>query len=205
MNKNIDDEFNIEDDLSMLFLSNKEEEEEFILEDDEMLPEKHDVSDTNKNKLIGKHSLRYDSIFRGKKNKNDDNIENEFEGEYYIESVEFDPTSTFIEQTIDNTDSARLSLLKVKVLDAVQQVGINTKNHRRKPSNSDFNKNYQKVLTILRPYGFTPVEIFVEYADYFSDNLFNMFTMLDSDVGAALIKELKEKKNLSFLDSIDFE
>lgn len=192
-----DDEENFIEEVSI------DDDTEFILDEDEVLPEDHDMSGEKKYKLIGKHSLKYDTIFRGKKS-NTEEEDMSSEGEYYTNSSEFDPSESFIEQTIDSEDSARTRLLKQRVLDAVQQIGINTKVHRRKPSKSDFNRNYQRVVAMLRPDGLTPVEIFVEYADYFSDNLYNMFTMLDAEIGAALIKELKEKKNLSFLNDVDF-
>ena len=51
---------------------------------------------------------------------------------------------------------------------------------------------------------FSRSEIFVELSYYFSDNLFNMFKLLDKSSSAAIISELMTKYKVSHIKSVDF-
>ena len=65
-------------------------------------------------------------------------------------------------------------------------------NNRRKPSKSDFNHYYHLLKTNLEDDGFTNVELFNELSVYFSDNLFNMFKLLDNKWRNLIINELQD-------------
>ncbi len=67
-------------------------------------------------------------------------------------------------------------------------------NNRRKPSKSDFNHYYFLLKTHLKDESFTNIELFNELAIYFSDNIFNMFKLLDN----------KWKKYLDYCDRFLF-
>ena len=69
---------------------------------------------------------------------------------------------------------------------------INFLNNRRKPSRADFNNFYYLLKTNLQDDNFTNIEIFNELAVYFSDNLFNMFKLLDNKWRNMIIQELQE-------------
>ena len=51
---------------------------------------------------------------------------------------------------------------------------------------------------------YTKSEIFVELAYYFTDNIFNMYKLLDKKYATAIIKELREKGFLTNLIDFDF-
>jgi hypothetical protein len=73
-------------------------------------------------------------------------------------------------------------------------------NNRRKPSKSDFNYFYYLLKTNLQQEKFSNIEIFNELSVYFSDNLFNMFKLLDNKWRNMIISELQEhigKQNYS--------
>ena len=65
-------------------------------------------------------------------------------------------------------------------------------NNRRKPSRTDFNSYYNLLKIELEEESFTNVELFNELAVYFSDNLFNMFKLLDNKWRNMIISELQD-------------
>jgi hypothetical protein len=151
--------------------------------------EKEDIV-LSKHKLEGKHSLKYDSIFKGKK---DDKLEEDYSLMYFNEKFEVDKSSFFHTESMDNESYTRQKNVKEKVYNVLlNHTNINFLNNRRKPSKSDFNHYYFLLRTHLEDDGFTNVELFNELSVYFSDNLFNMFKLLDNKWRNLIISELQE-------------
>jgi hypothetical protein len=147
----------------------------------------------SKHKLEGKHSLKYDSIFKGKK---EDPLNEEdytgFEG-YQKDTIEVDKSSSYYFESVDNEKYIRSKLVKEKVYNVLtENTGINFLNNRRKPSRSDFNQYYNLLRDNLKNESFTNIELFNELAVYFSDNLFNMFKLLDKKWRNLIISELQD-------------
>jgi hypothetical protein len=188
---NLDDDDNLdliieidEDDLSLID-DVKSNTEDKIDEEDDIVLSKH--------KLEGKHSLKYDSIFKGKKEVTNDEELFESVGAYFKETIEVDKSSNYYVESIDNEGYIRAKLLKEKVYEVLSQhTEINFLNNRRKPSRIDFNEYYSLLRIKLVDESFTNVEIFNELAVYFSDNLFNMFKLLDKKWRNLIIFELQE-------------
>lgn len=159
-------------------------------------PETEETEDDivlSKHKLEGKHSLKYDSIFKGK--KEDPLTEDDFDGfnMYYRESIEVDKSSNYYFESIDNERYVRAKLVKERVYVVLNEhTTINFLNNRRKPSRSDFNNYYYLLKTNLKHESFTNIELFNELAVYFSDNLFNMFKLLDKKWRNLIINELQD-------------
>jgi hypothetical protein len=157
--------------------------------------EKSEESDIvlSKHKIEGKHSLKYDSIFKGKKEEalDDDSLDPYLS--FKRDTIEVDKSSTYHSESIDNESYVRAKLVKEKVYDVLKEhTNINFLNNRRKPSKIDFN-NYFKVLKEnLVDESFTNVELFIELAVYFSDNYFNMFKLLDNNWRNLIINELQD-------------
>ncbi len=177
------------------------EEDDII--DDTIIEDKIDLEDSDisededivlsKHKIQGKHSLKYDSIFKGK--KEDPLSEDEFEANstYFNENFEVDKGSLYWFESIDNENYIKEKRIKEKVYDVlVNNTELNFLNNRRKPSKSDFNNYYFLLKTHLKDESFTNVELFNELAVYFSDNLFNMFKLLDNKWRNLIINELQE-------------
>ena len=170
-----------EDDLDLTTDAQKAEEE---TEDDIVL---------SKHKLEGKHSLKYDSIFKGKKDEPLSENEPDNHGMYYKETIEVDKSSNYYFESIDNERYIRAKLVKEKVYSVLtENTTINFLNNRRKPSRTDFNHYYSLLRTHLKEESFTNVELFNELAVYFSDNLFNMFKLLDKKWRNLIIDELQD-------------
>ena len=147
----------------------------------------------SKHKIEGKHSLKYDSIFKGK--KEDPLSEDDMDGFafYHKESIEVDKSSNYYFESIDNESYIRSKLVKERVYAILtEHTSLNFMNNRRKPSRSDFNQYYCLLKQNLESESFTNVELFNELAVYFSDNLFNMFKLLDNRWRNLIIKELQE-------------
>lgn len=147
----------------------------------------------------GKHRLKYDTIFKGKK----DNItpEDELEEHINYENLEVDKSSTYWFESQDNENYIREKKVKERIYKVLsQKTDLNFVNNRRKPSRVDFNNYYYILKTSLVDEGFTNVEIFNELSVYFSDNLFNMFKLLDNKWRNLIIQELQDhvgKRNYS--------
>ena len=147
----------------------------------------------SKHKISGKHGLKYDSIFKGK--KEDPLSDEEFDtmSSYYNENFEVDKGSIYWFESIDNENYIKEKRIKEKVYEVLlNNTDLNFLNNRRKPSKSDFNNYYFLVKTNLKEENFTNTELFNELAVYFSDNLFNMFKLLDNKWRTLIITELEE-------------
>jgi hypothetical protein len=198
----VDDNDNVDDND---FLIDEDDNIDIVIEiDDEDLlvntksNEEDDIV-LSKHKIDGKHSLKYDSIFKGK--KEDPLSEDELDGfaYYHKESIEVDKSSNYYFESIDNESYIRSKLVKEKVYDVlVLHTELNFMNNRRKPSRVDFNHYYFLLKQNLENESFTNVELFNELSVYFSDNLFNMFKLLDNKWRNLIINELQDHigKNL---------
>ena len=188
-NPNLDDIFEDEiiDDESIL--------EEIIQVDDEDLKEespevKEDVV-LSKHTIHKKHSLSYDSIFKGR--KEDPLTEDDYESSGFNETFEVDKSSIYWFESVDNENYVKEKRIKEKVYEVLaNHTDLNFLNNRRKPSRSDFNNFYFLLKTNLQEESFTNVELFNELSVYFSDNLFNMFKLLDNKWRNMIISELQE-------------
>lgn len=170
-----------EDDLD---LNDKEEEKKEEAEGDIVL---------SKHKLEGKHSLKYDSIFKGKKEDPLDEDDMDGFALYHKESIEVDKSSNYYFESIDNEAYVRTKLVKEKVYTVLSDnTSLNFLNNRRKPSRADFNEYFNLLKKNLDGESFTNVELFNELAVYFSDNLFNMFKLLDNKWRNQIIAELQD-------------
>ena len=158
----------------------------------------------SKHKIEGKHSLKYDSIFKGKKEEavDEDDTSDLFSG-YYRETIEVDKGSNYHFESIDNEIYIRTKLVKERVYFVLgEYTAISFLNNRRKPSRVDFNNYYSLLKIHLKDESFTNVELFNELSVYFSDNLFNMFILLDNKWRNLIINELQDHigKNINSKD-----
>jgi hypothetical protein len=187
-------------------------EEEFITDDEEIENEtKSEVESVvsesttdetvfSKHSIHKKHSLSYDSIFKGKKEDplTEDNFENIGS---FNETFEVDKSSIYWYESVDNENYIKEKRIKERVYEVLaEKTDLNFMNNRRKPSRSDFNHYYFLLKSNLKDDNFTNVELFNELAVYFSDNLFNMFKLLDNKWRNMIISELQEhigKQNYS--------
>jgi len=146
----------------------------------------------SKHTINRKHSLNYDSIFKGKKDSPLSEDEIDFSTQYN-ETFEVDKSSIYWYESVDNENYTKEKRIKEKVYDVLAEyTDINFLNNRRKPSRVDFNQFYYLLKTNLQDENFSNVEIFNELAIYFSDNLFNMFKLLDNKWRNQIILELQE-------------
>jgi hypothetical protein len=185
-----------EDDLDIIEPQSEVKSEEETPESDDVVLSKH--------KLEGKHSLKYDSIFKGKKEDplDEDEGTSSFDM-YHKDTIEVDRSSNYYFESIDNEKYIRAKLVKERVYEVLEaNTSINFLNNRRKPSRTDFNQYYNILKNNLQDESFTNVELFNELAVYFSDNLFNMFKLLDKKWRNLIIFELQDHigKNSSSKD-----
>ena len=147
----------------------------------------------SKHKVEGKHSLKYDSIFKGKKEDPLDEDDMDGFSLYHKETIEVDKSSNYYFESIDNEKYIRSKLVKEKVYSVLEKhTNINFMNNRRKPSKIDFNNYYSLLKIHLEGESFSNIELFNELSVYFSDNLFNMFKLLDNNWRNMIINELQD-------------
>lgn len=145
----------------------------------------------SKHTAEGKHSLKYDSIFKGRRDEAD--TDDDFERMATSETFEVDKSSYYWVESIDNENYVKDKRVKERVYEVLEKhTDLNFLNNRRKPSKSDFNKYYFILKTHLKGESFTNVELFNELSVYFSDNLFNMFKLLDNKWRNLIIGELQD-------------
>jgi hypothetical protein len=112
---------------------------------------------------------------------------------YHKDTIEVDRSSNYYFESIDNEKYIRSKQVKERVYEILEaNTSINFLNNRRKPSRSDFNQYYNILKDNLQSESFTNVELFNELAVYFSDNLFNMFKLLDKKWRNMIILELQD-------------
>ena len=208
-NSSYDDESDCENDEddSSSSLIDEDEDINIIIEidDDELdltIKPNTDENDIvlSKHKMEGKHSLKYDSIFKGKKEEavDEDDTTDLFSG-YYKETIEVERGSNYHFESIDNELYVRSKLVKERVYAILgEHTSINFLNNRRKPSRVDFNNYYSLLKVNLKEESFTNVELFNELSVYFSDNLFNMFKLLDNKWRNMVISELQDHIGRNF-------
>jgi len=185
----------LEDDSDMDIIIEIDEDELELTEEDEPKPttEEDESIVLSKHKIEGKHSLKYDSIFKGKKEENTEDDSLDGYVNYRKDSIEVDKSSSYHTESIDNESYVRAKLVKERVYDVLKQnTSINFLNNRRKPSRVDFNNYYSLLKGDLKDESFTNIELFNELAIYFSDNLFNMFKLLDNKWRNLIISELQD-------------
>jgi hypothetical protein len=192
--QSVEEIIEIEDGLENSLVDESEDMDETIeIEEDEVV--KEDVPSEvvlSKHTINRKHSLSYDSIFKGKKEdpltEDDSDVSSSFN-----ENFEVDKSSIYWYESVDNENYIKEKRIKEKVYEVLaNHTDINFLNNRRKPSRSDFNNFYYLLKTNLQDENFTNVEIFNELAVYFSDNLFNMFKLLDNKWRNMIISELQD-------------
>lgn len=187
LNNDISEDSIISDDgdnLDIVIEISEDETENSEVEEDVVL---------SKHKVQGKHSLKYDSIFKGKKEEKLSEEDFDHTGMYFNEKFEVDKSSFFYVESQDNEFYIRQKNVKEKVYQVLlNHTTINFLNNRRKPSKSDFNHYYHLLKVNLEQDGFTNIELFNELSVYFSDNLFNMFKLLDNKWRNLIIVELQD-------------
>ena len=186
----------IDDDDDMELVIEIDEGDLDIIDSDEPVVKTEEASEDivlSKHKIQGKHTLKYDSIFKGKKEDPLDEDEPEGTSMYYKESIEVDKSSNYYFESIDNEQYVRAKLVKERVYVILSEnTNLNFLNNRRKPSRVDFNNYYTLLRGNLKEESFTNVELFNELSVYFSDNLFNMFKLLDNKWRNLIISELQD-------------
>jgi len=190
------DDLLVDDDDSEMDIVIEIDEDDLDLNSDEVVVDSEGEAEDiilSKHKIEGKHSLKYDSIFKGK--KEDPLSEDDMDGfsSYFKETIEVDKSSIYHHESIDNELYIRAKLVKERVYDVLKRnTSLNFLNNRRKPSKVDFNNYYELLRNDLKDESFTNIELFNELAVYFSDNLFNMFKLLDNKWRNLIIFELQD-------------
>ena len=207
----LDDELNnnLDEELGEDFIEDVIIDEEFgdgdIVESDDSV-EEEDFSDedimvkfnTNNHKLEGKHSLKRDTIFNGKivENTEESDYGQMGESEYSFSDSPLEKGTLFEEESRNSDYFINNRNLEIDVFTLLdQKTEIDFKSNRRKPNKIVFNSYYEMLLEEVGK-KYTKSEIFVSLSYYFTDNIFNMYKLLEKNYAMGIIRELKEKGHL---------
>lgn len=164
---------------------------------------------TNKHRREGKHALRWDSIMKGK--KNDEEETQKIEEELYTNTGIYEYTDSSIEKGTDFDYESKhfMDYMTKKNLSEdvynilAERTDIDFTAPRRKPNKQTLNIYYKMLLDNMS-HKYTNYEIFVELSYYFTDNIFNMYKLLDKRYATKIINELKDRGYLNDLKNIKF-
>lgn len=155
----------------------------------------------NKHKRDGVHALKQDTIFS---NSNDKKEKPEETNDNNIANYKLEIGSLFEFESRHNDMYVNQKELSNDVYDILlEKTDIDFSSNRRKPNKQMFNVYYMLLVKELR-LKYTYSELFVELSFFFTDNIFNMFKLLDKDSATIIIRELKNKGFLNGLDTIRF-
>jgi hypothetical protein len=211
LDTNLDDELNEEllsEDMIEIYDEGLSELEENS-SDDEDEEEDDDIMfrfNTNNHKVEGKHALKRDTIFKG---KIDDVTEQSDQYFTYQDEINVNDglpievgTNYEFESKYHEEYIGRLNLSRdvYKLLSEKTELDFST--NRRKPNRHIFNDYYRMLLDNVGK-EYTKSEIFVELSYYFTDNIFNMFKLLDKEYATQIIIELKQSGYLTNLKNIN--
>ncbi|MCK9416268.1 hypothetical protein M0Q97_06385 [Candidatus Dojkabacteria bacterium] len=161
---------------------------------------------TNNHKIEGKHALQRDTIFKGKDDTNTEDGDSSSTQDLFNVNDGFtlEVGSSFDFESKNNEDYVnRLNLSNdvYKLLN--EKTELDFSSNRRKPNKQAFNDYYRMLLDNVGK-EYTKSEIFVELSYYFTDNIFNMFKLLDKEYATQIIVELKQSGYLRNLNNINF-
>lgn len=161
---------------------------------------------TNNHKIEGKHSLARDTIFKGKI----ENVEQDFDhsgnpdGITLNEGFPIETGTSFEFESKYNEDYVCRINLSQDVYELLKEkTDLDFSSNRRKPNRQAFNDYYKMLLENIGK-EYTKSEIFVELSYYFTDNIFNMFKLLDKEYATQIIIDLKKSGYLTNLNNINF-
>lgn len=175
--------------------------------DDENVNDDIDIMfkfNTNNHKIEGKHSLKRDTIFKGKIEHKSQ--EHSYITEDYSQSDGFpiEAGSAYEFESKHNDEYvSRLDLANDVYILLQNNTELDFTSNRRKPNRQAFNDYYRMLLNNLGK-KYSKSEIFVELSYYFTDNIFNMFKLLDKEYATQIIYELKQSGYLDNLNNINF-
>ena len=161
---------------------------------------------TNSHKIEGKHSLARDTIFKGKI----EDVEQDFDHSGNPDGITLNEgfpieigTSFEFESKYNEDYVCRINLSQDVYELLKEKTDLDFSSNRRKPNRQAFNDYYKMLLENIGK-EYTKSEIFVELSYYFTDNIFNMFKLLDKEYATQIIIDLKKSGYLTNLNNINF-
>jgi len=210
----------LEDDLNLLDenLDISSDDDSSVTDDTSIEEEEEDEEDeidimvkfnTNNHKLEGKHALSRDTIFKGKVEDSGDQQEydyniNQQEDFNLNDGLPIEAGSSYEFESKHYEDYIDRLNLQRDIYDLLSdKTDLDFSSNRRKPNKQAFNDYYRMLLNNIGK-EYSKSEIFVELSYYFTDNIFNMFKLLDKEYATHIIVELKQRGYLTSLNNINF-
>jgi len=163
---------------------------------------------TNNHKIEGKHALKRDTIFKGKIDEDPNQVDEYFniqQDDINInDGLPIEVGTNYEFESKHNEDYVNRQNLSKDVHKMLsEKTELDFSCNRRKPNRQAFNDYYKMLIDNIGK-EYTKSEIFVELSYYFTDNIFNMFKLLDKEYATQIIIELKHAGYLDNLNNINF-
>jgi len=194
LNEKSDDDFYFDDDIDVEIDEEEKVTSNINQDDSESELDIYFKYNTNNHKLEGKHSLKRDTILNGKLNSTSDLDENQYITSYYdsagnnlemdsyeygFDNLSLERGSVFEDESKRNDEMLNKRKLSEDVYNLLKtNTDLDFTVNRRKPNKIIFN-NYYRMLLCNMNKQYSKSEIFVELSYYFTDNIFNMYKLLD--------------------------
>ena len=161
------------------------------MDEDDVDDEDDETIFTSKHKASGKHSLGYKTFVKEEKKIDED----DFEMNLLLETAEATETnrgSAYYIESIENDNYVKNKKVAEKIYNyLLENTDMNFLMPRRKTSIANFNNIFFKLINLLKGENCSKIVIFHELAYYYSDNLRNMFKMLDEQYKMLILAELE--------------
>jgi predicted SprT family Zn-dependent metalloprotease len=186
-----DDVADIVDDIIEEDKESEDEEEINNDNEDDIDDFDEDDSFSSKHKANKKHELIYKTFVKEEKRIDQDDFEFNLILET-VESTETNRNSAHYVQSVENDNYIKNKKVSEKIYNyLLENTDMNFLTARRKTSKNNFNNIFFKLIHLLKEENCSKTVIFHELSYYFSDNLRNMFKLLDEQYKIMILKELE--------------
>lgn len=160
---------------------------------------------TKKPKVVGKHTLAFDSIHNSKREINE-----QLEEEYIIHdlnpnfNVNYDIDTTSNYNSDEYYQSNKLKNEVLNLLTLHTDIDFSPEVKRRIPSVADINAYFSMLLAELEGLSYSHLEIFVVLSEFFSDNTYNVYKKLSPKYKSIIYNDLGEKHKIADIEKMNF-
>lgn len=203
--EDLDEDFDDDED-DLLDIEDEEVDIKIVTDLSKIKKKKESTTTTKrKPKVIGKHTLAYDTIHNSKRD-DDESLEEE----YYINDISYNFEVSSSIDTSENysSDDYYFSIeLKKKVFQLLVEhtdIDFSPDKKRRIPSVNDLNAYYKLLIDELSSFRYSHTEIFMALSEFFSDKIWNVYKKMNSNYKNIITNELQEKYQIEEINQMDF-
>lgn len=155
-------------------------------------------------RVIGKHTLDYDSIHKSKREDSispDELYIKDYTSDFKVDSG-FDVSSAY--EANNYFHELELKNNVYECLVEFTDIDFSPEKRRRIPSPENLHKYYELLINKLEDHKYSHLELFTTLSTFFTDNIWNVYRKLSKEYKSIIIEELTEKYDIKEIDEINF-